>query len=103
MLKKLNFYSLKIKLKAIFMKESGKSNQEIQKELKIKNHSQIYTWVGLYEKEGASRLERTVGRKKKVHKTPSEDDLIKTTIKKKLSNVFRKNRKLYLDIIDEYK
>lgn len=85
------------------MKESGKSNQEIQKQLKIKNRSQIYTWVGLYEKEGASRLERTVGRKKKEKKPTSENNLIKTIIKKKLANTFRKNRKLYLDIIDQYK
>ncbi|AGL90127.1 helix-turn-helix domain-containing protein [Candidatus Phytoplasma australiense] len=98
--RKLKLYSLDVKLKAVFAKQEGKRCKEIQKNLKIKNRSQIYQWVEWYEFKGAERLEQSIRGKRKV--VEKGINPIKKAIKKQLKTSFKKNRKLYLDIINKY-
>ncbi|CAM11398.1 Putative phage integrase [Candidatus Phytoplasma australiense] len=98
--KKLKLYSLDVKLKAVFAKQEGKRCKEIQQNLKIKNRSQIYQWVEWYELKGAERLEQSIRGKRKVFEKGISP--IKTAIKNQLKTSFKKNRKLYLKIINKY-
>ncbi|XBQ84097.1 IS3 family transposase [Candidatus Phytoplasma solani] len=57
----------------------------------------------MYEKLGAEGLESLIKGKNTQIETTEEINIIKTAINKKIANSFKKNRKLYLEIIDEYK
>ena len=103
MRKKLRLYLVDTKLKVVFDKQKGKNNKEIQEKYKIKNRSQIYKWVQLYENEGVELLEQSIRDKNKQIESTEEMNVIKTTINKKIATSLKKNRKLYLEIIDEYK
>ncbi|MGT2960463.1 hypothetical protein [Streptococcus caballi] len=54
-------YSVEIKLVCIKMKKAGKSNKVIVETLKIKNDSQVYTWMRWYEKEEQHRFHQRLG------------------------------------------
>ncbi|MGZ3139915.1 IS3 family transposase [Candidatus Phytoplasma solani] len=101
--KKLKSYSLDTKLKAVVLKQEGKKCKEIQEKFKIKNRSQIYKWVKMYEKLGAEGFEPLIKGKNTQIETTEEINIIKTAINKKIANSLKKNRKLYLEIINEYK
>ncbi|WP_373375634.1 IS3 family transposase [Candidatus Phytoplasma solani] len=97
--KKLKSYSLDTKLKAVVLKQEGEKCKEIQEKFKIKNRSQIYKCVWLYELYGASYFNKET----KEKESENEINLIKRKIKIKVNASLKKNRKLYLEIINEYK
>ncbi|QFG41353.1 putative iSSag7, transposase OrfA [Streptococcus mutans] len=55
-------YSVEIKLACIEMKKAGKSNKIIKETLRIKNDSQIYTWMRWYENDELHRFHQAVGK-----------------------------------------
>lgn len=59
---KKNVYSLETKLKAIELRESGKSVKYIMEELGVKSESQVYTWWYWYKAGNIDRLSQTIGK-----------------------------------------
>ncbi|XBQ83679.1 IS3 family transposase [Candidatus Phytoplasma solani] len=96
--KKLKSYSLDTKLKAVVLKQEGKKCNEIKEKFKIKNRSQIYKWVWLYELYGPSYFDK----EPKEEESENEINLIKRKIKRKVNASLKKNRNFYLEIINEY-
>ncbi|WEK82291.1 MAG: hypothetical protein PR2021_2170 [Candidatus Phytoplasma pruni] len=107
---KQHHYDLNTKLKVIFAKKEGLlSNQQIQAKYKIKNKTQIYQWMMWFDKQQLHRLQQPKGKQYKYNKgiyaNKNEVALqaFKTAIKKKLGVNPKKNKKLYFEIIHEYK
>lgn len=55
-------YTYETKIAAIKMKVSGASYQEVMKKYKIKNQTQIETWVRWYRKGEHHRLKQQIGK-----------------------------------------
>lgn len=84
--KKLKSYSLDTKLKAVVLKQEGEKCKEIQEKFEIKNRSQIYKWIWLYEKHRASYFDKEPKKKE----SEKEVNLIKRKIKRKINTSLKK-------------
>ncbi|MGE9276582.1 MAG: hypothetical protein ACQKHC_01660 [Candidatus Phytoplasma pruni] len=108
---KQHHYDLNTKLKVIFAKKEGLlSNKQIQAKYKIKNKTQIYKWLALFDKQQIHHLQQPTGKQYKYAKglygnqDEKEIKKIKLEIKKILEqNNLKKNKNLYFDIINKYK
>ncbi|MGZ3139692.1 helix-turn-helix domain-containing protein [Candidatus Phytoplasma solani] len=61
-------YSLKIKVKAIEMKQNKIHCQKIIEKLEIKNISQVYDWVRKYNSDPEGELDNLKPKKRPYHK-----------------------------------
>jgi transposase InsO family protein/transposase len=99
-------YSFETKLKAIFLKKEGLSNQEIQKKLRIKNKTQIKTWVKLFNQKKIHTLQQKRGVNYRYQKDPQFNNPLLENIKKELKKLLglnkKKNKQLYLKVIRKY-
>ncbi len=110
MSKKQQHYDLNTKLKVIFAKKEGLlNNKQIQAKYNLVNKAQIYQWMAWFDNKEIHRLQQPRGKqykyKKGIYANKNEVALqaFKAAIKKRLGVNPKKNKKLYFEIIREYK
>ncbi|SFR07994.1 hypothetical protein SAMN04488603_102441 [Paenibacillus sp. cl130] len=90
-------YPLEIKMKAIEMRLARVPVREVMEQLRIRNKTQLKTWMRWYRKGEVHRLEQPVGKQYSYGKGPEHSSELE---KVKAENRFLKQQ---LDLLKKYK